>query len=202
MSQIEGFLSLSSPVHHACMSLSPGGSGAGDNMAKHSARQAATALGTVPTQLAELETMTVGQLAEKHRDLYGEPTRSRNKGYLLKRLAWRIQELAEGGLSPRSLAKIIELGDQVPARWQAASAPEATAVPPPTTPRDPRLPAPGTVLTRTHDGVQHEVTVGSDTFTYAGREFRSLSAVARDITGTAWNGWTFFGLKATTARAA
>ena len=169
------------------------------------AHDAAQALGSVPQQLAELESMTVGQLAEKHRELYGEPTRSRNKGYLQKRLAWRIQELAEGGLSPRSLAQIAALGDELPAKWRRPAAPipvlDATPAPAPT-PRDPRLPPTGTVLTRFHDGQKHEVTVGSDSFEYGGRTFRSLSAIAREITGTRWNGWTFFGLKPALQRVA
>ena len=68
------------------------------------ARANARELGDVPAQLAALETMSVGQLAEKWRELYGEPTRTRNKDYLKKRLAWRIQELAEGGLPPGAVA--------------------------------------------------------------------------------------------------
>ena len=61
------------------------------------AKDASKALGTIPQQLAELAGLTTGQLAAKHLELFGEPTRSRNKDYLRKRLAWRIQELAEGG---------------------------------------------------------------------------------------------------------
>ena len=80
-------------------------------MSKATARARANAreLGDVPTQLAALEQMNVGQLAEKYRELYGEPTRTRNKEYLRKRLAWRIQELAEGGL-PASALERIEIG--------------------------------------------------------------------------------------------
>jgi len=62
--------------------------------------------------------MNVGQLAEKDRELYGEPTRTRNKEYLRKRLAWRIQEQVEGGLSASALERIAQLGDDVPERWR------------------------------------------------------------------------------------
>jgi hypothetical protein len=146
----------------------------GRNITKHFTHAAAKVADPVHRQLVALAAMTVGQLAEKHLDVYGEPTPSRNKEYLRKRLAWRIQELAQGGLSPRSLAKIIELGDELPTRWRLHSpvAPTAVAA---VTRRDPRMPAIGTVLTRVHEGQRHEVTVGADTFTYAGREWRSLS---------------------------
>lgn len=60
--------------------------------------------------------------------------------------------------------------------------------------RDPRLPAPGTVLSREHKGFEHEVEVLESGFRYRGREYRSLSAIAKEIAGTPWNGFTFFGL--------
>ena len=61
-------------------------------------------------QLAALRQMTVGELRERHLEVFGEPSRSRNKDYLYKKVAWRIQEMAEGGLSERALAKIDEFG--------------------------------------------------------------------------------------------
>jgi len=62
-------------------------------------------------------------------------------------------------------------------------------------PRDPRIPPVGTVLRRVFQGVAHEVTVCSEGFEYAGQRFKTLSAVAKHITGTPWNGFLFFGLK-------
>ena len=169
------------------------------------ARDAARALGDVPSQLAALEGMGVPALAEKHLELYGEPTRSRNRDYLRKRLAWRIQELAEGGLPQSALAKIAELGDGLPPRWRMReAAPLAQAQAPAAQqhhPRDPRLPPAGTVLRRVHQGVEHEVTVGLDSFEYAGERFKTLSAVARRITGGAWNGYLFWGLTKKAAHA-
>jgi hypothetical protein len=166
-------------------------------------REAARALGNVPAQLAALDAMSVNELTQKYRELYGEPTRSRNKDYLRKRLAWRIQENAEGGLSERSVSKIIELGDQLPERWrmrQATSQVEACSIAPPAAnARDPRLPPIGAVLTRSHNGASHHVTVLADGFTYDGEHYKTLSAIARHITGTAWNGFSFFGLKANAA---
>ena len=168
-------------------------------MTKNHARatNARRQLGSVPTQLAALSEMTVGDLAERYLELYGEPTRSRNKDYLRKRLAWRIQELAEGGLSAQAVGRIAELGDGIPERWRMRQAEkQQKAEPPPPIERDPRLPGVGGVLRRVYQGVPHEVTVAEDGFEYAGARFKTLSAVARHITGTAWNGFLFFGLKA------
>lgn len=178
----------------------------GDTMMNAAARARANAraLGDVPSQLAELDTMNVGALAEKYRELYGEPTRSRNKDYLKKRLAWRIQELAEGGLSQSALARIQQIGDQLPERWrmrlgQPEGAPQPLADAAPVVqalePRDPRVPPVGTVLRRVFDGKTHEVTVCAEGFEYAGRRYKSLSAVATEITGTRWNGYLFFSLR-------
>jgi hypothetical protein len=133
--------------------------------------------------------MPVRALVEKYRELYGEPTRTRNRDYLQKRLAWRIQELAEGGLPASALARIRQLGDDLPEPWRRRLAPKFNE------PQDPRMPVIGTVLRRIHDGVEHRVTVCADGFDYQGRIFTSLSAVAKHITKVPWNGFLFFGLK-------
>ncbi len=157
----------------------------------------------LPSQLAELETMTIGALAEKYRALYGEPTRSRNKDYLKKRLRWRLQAEVDGGLSEGAVATIHALGDKLPERWrmraQAHAMPGGTLAPPPPPqplePRDPRIPPVGTVVSRVFDGKRHEVTVAADGFEYEGTTYKTLSAIALHITGTRWNGFLFFNLK-------
>ena len=170
-------------------------------------------LDDMPSQLAALETMNVPALAEKYRELYGEPTRSRNRAYLKKRLAWRIEANFQGDLSQGAIARIQQLGDQLPERWQmrlgqpanAANAADATSddAPAPTTqavlattePRDPRVPPVGTVVRRVFDGKTHEVTVCAEGFEYEGRKYKTLSAIANQIAGSRWNGFLFFGLK-------
>jgi len=161
-------------------------------------------LGRGPALLGELAQMTIDQLADTYRDLYGEPTRSRNKGYLRKRLAWRIQELTQGGLSPKALKRIRQLGDELPERWRMrAGLPTPPSEPPVVVtapqpqalvPRDPRIPPVGSVLRRLFEDKQHDVTILDDGFEYAGERFKTLSAVAFRITGTRWNGFLFFGL--------
>lgn len=159
-----------------------------------SAERAAVA--STALQLAALEKMSVGELAEKYREVFGEPTRTRNKDYLRKRVATRIQELAEGGLSPRALDLIEQLASEAPVRWRQPVARngngDAQVVAITKAPRDARLPAPGTVITRQHDGVEHQVTVLADSFEYNGKPYRSLSKIASTITGTPWNGFLFF----------
>lgn len=173
---------------------------------------AAKELGDVASQLAALERMTVGQLAAKHRELYGAPTRMRNKPYLRKRLAWRIQELAGGEPAVHTMARVHErvalLGAELPERWRmriaaqqnAKSAPgslttDAAGSISPLEPRDPRVPPVGTTLTRIFKGTQHSVIVCREGFEHAGRHFKTLSAVAKHIAGAPWNGFEFFRLK-------
>lgn len=153
------------------------------------------AIATVAADLAALQRMTGPELAERYFALFGVPPRSRNKDFLRKRLAWRIQEVAEGGLSERALARIEELGAEAwasccrPTLADTAKQPRTALAP---SARDPRLPAVGTVLTRTHGTTEHHVTVLDDCFEYRDERYRSLSKIARVITGTPWNGYLFF----------
>jgi hypothetical protein len=165
------------------------------NEISHAARRAdAAVIARTAAELAELSRMTGAQMAEKYLALYGQPAHSRNKDFLRKRLAWRIQELAEGGLSERALARIEELGADAlmasrrPTRRTASPTPpvESTAA------RDPRLPPAGTVVRRVHGTTEHSVTVLDDGFDYRGEHYRSLSKIAGLITGTPWNGYLFF----------
>jgi len=211
-------LSLHSFVANASMCLGAGRTARPDEaertmMARDKndeAAKARRAIADIPKQLAALRAMTVGQLRDRYREVFGEPTRSRNKDFLRKKVAWRIQELAEGGLSDRARARIEEFAAHVPVRWRSSKNGDAhTAVTPkaaeasaPDTPveRDPRLPEPGTVLVREHGGVEHRVTVLADGFEYGGQRYESLSKVARAISGTNWNGYLFFSLQRRTRK--
>ncbi len=147
---------------------------------------------SIAVQLSALTEMQVAELAEKYCEVFGEPTRTRNKQYLRKRIAWRIQELAEGGLSPRALERIEQLARQAPVRWRQPVAQKDAKASPMVTTRDGRLPPVGTVISREHKGTEHKVTVLDDGFEYQGQRYRSLSKVARLITKTQWNGFLFF----------
>jgi hypothetical protein len=161
-------------------------------------RQERAAMATIAERLVALEKMSVGELAEKYREVFGVPTRTRNKPYLQKRVAWRIQELAHGGLSERALARIEELAPLAPVRWRTQRSAGGEGLAPadaltPARSRDQRLPTPGSVLVRVHKGVEHRVTVLADGFEYNGERHHSLSKIAKKITGTQWNGHLFFG---------
>jgi hypothetical protein len=166
-------------------------------MVREAAREQAdrAAIAGIAAELAALQRMASAELAEKYAALYGTPPRSRNRDFLRKRLAWRIQELAEGGLSKRALARIEELGPAPLASWRRPARPGTAASPQPPRRRpvrDPRLPATGAVLTRIHGSTEHTVTILDDGFEYRGERYRSLSKIARIITGTPWNGFLFF----------
>ena len=118
----------------------------------------AKAVANVAVHLAALGAMTVAELRSKYENVFGEPTRSHNKDYLRKKIAWRIQEIAEGGLSERARARINELAVGAPDHWQAPArrrmAANGRAE---NAQRDSRLPVAGTVLSRTYKGAEHEV---------------------------------------------
>ena len=152
----------------------------------------------VAGQLAALATMGTAELATRFAELTGQPPRTKNRAYLRKRVAWHLQAAEYGGLSEAALAKIDELAPiamqqfQQSARRRAKPGPAAKAAASGTG-RDPRLPAQGAVIRRLYGGEFHEVRILEGGFEYRGQCFRSLSKIAREITGTPWNGFTFFG---------
>lgn len=148
-------------------------------------------------EIEELRMLKVAELRARYLELFGEESASRNKGYLFKRIAYRLQEKKYGGLTPRARARAELLAIDAPIRRRvtAGTQPRET-VRRPRLSRDPRLPPVGTELRRVFDGVEHVVTVLEDAFTFGGRQYRTLSAIAREVTGTRWNGYGFFGLLA------
>ena len=147
-------------------------------------------------ELAALARMTVGELREKYQAVIGEETRSWNKDFLRKRIAWRIQELAEGGLSERARRRAEELARDADLRIRPPDPGHAgkTVVRRFPVFHDRRLPMPGAVLTRQYQGETVTVNVLEDGFAFRGQVYRSLTAVAKAVTGSHWNGYHFFGL--------
>jgi hypothetical protein len=138
----------------------------------------------IPARLAALKAMSVNDLKTEWRMLYGGTAPNNSRAFLEGRLAYRIQELIFGGPDRETRRMLDLLADEV----------EGTA----TTKKqiaDPRNPVTGTKLIRDWDGVAQTVTVLRDGFDWQGRRYKSLSAVARAITGTRWNGYRFFGLR-------
>jgi hypothetical protein len=155
---------------------------------------------TIEQQIAALRKLSPAQLREKYLEVFSEPSRSGNKDFLFKRVAWRIQSLAEGGLSERARRRAMDLARDADVRLTMPRPKAAAAVPERTVvgslaAGDTRLPMPGAVLTRTYRGQKIQVTVLPHGFDYDGTVYRSLSAVAKAVTGSHWNGYGFFGLK-------
>jgi Protein of unknown function (DUF2924) len=138
----------------------------------------------VLAQLATLTGKTTPELKQLWRELYDRDAPSFNRDFLIKRLAYRIQELAYGGLSARAEAKLKELIEEEDRRLKGKL---------PVHKGD--RPIVGTRLIREWQGVEHTATVLDDGYEYQGRRYKSLSAIARSITGTRWNGPLFWGLR-------
>jgi hypothetical protein len=163
-------------------------------------------------ELGTLPTLTLAQLRHRYAELFGEASHASNKTWLMRRLAWRLQALALGDLSQRARDRARQLANDADLRL---SPPKNPAAQPTTTtsaeptgvssgaaamPADPRLPPPGTVLSRIYKGQQLRVTVMASGFAFQGKIFPSLSALAKAITGSHCNGYHFFRLtKAPTA---
>lgn len=143
---------------------------------------------TVIARLAALKTTATPDLKQQWRDLFETEPPPYNRRFLESRLAYRIQELAYGGLKPETIERLEALGDQLASGKRVARSEVE------------RRPISGTRLIREWQGIEHCVTVRDQDYEYQGRPYKSLSAVARAITGTRWNGWVFFGLKSQRGR--
>jgi len=141
-------------------------------------------------RLAALKTTPTPELKQQWRELFGKEPPPFNRGYIESRLAYRIQELVYGGLKPETVARLEALGEQLDGGNVVVRKTRA----------DDR-PIAGTRLIREWQGVEQTVTVLSDGYEWQGRPYKSLSAAARAITGTRWNGLVFFGLKSQRGRA-
>lgn len=150
----------------------------------------------IAKEIAALGRLTVKELRAKYVEVFGEATRSCNKDWLRKRIAWRIQANASGDLSERARRRADELANDADLR---TTAPKDNQVAITTTAsvafdHDARLPMPGAVLRRPYKGREVVVRVLPRGFEYEGEVYRTLSAVARAVTGTHWNGYHFFNL--------
>ncbi len=152
----------------------------------------------ITRELAALQPLTLHELRSRYAELFGEPTRASNKTWLIKRICWRVQALAEGDLSERARQRAAELANDADLRVTVPQPPRTTSMrmdapagPAPHMP-DARLPAPGTILTRVYKGETLQVQVLRNGFAFDGEVYKSLSAVAKVITGSHCNGFLFF----------
>ena len=153
----------------------------------------------IASQVEELSDLTVNQLQEKWVEVWNEPCRSRNKDFLRKRIAWKIQANAYGGISQRALERARELADETLLKIRNPQLPipnGGTSVQKPFVPSEgTNFPMPGAIITREYNGKKLIVMVLDDGFEFQGTKYKSLSAVAKVVTGAHWNGVQFFGLR-------
>jgi hypothetical protein len=140
--------------------------------------------GAVLAQLAAMQKLSVNELKAKWEALFGTPAPNNARAFLELRIGYRIQELTYGGLTKETRRVLDLLADEVEGKVTRKSMVA-----------DPRNPVVGTRLVREWDGAEHTVTVLRDGYDWQSRKYRSLSAVAKAITGTNWNGFRFFGMR-------
>lgn len=162
----------------------------------------------IAKEVAALERLATRELQARYAEVFGEATRVRHRVYLVRRIAWKLQALSEGDLSERVRQRAAELGRNAELRSMATkkkaasvAGPARTLIKPIHMGADRRLPMPGTILTRTFKGRLIQATVLADGFEYEGKVYKSLSAIAREVTGTQWNGFLFFGISGKEKRA-
>ncbi|MXN66514.1 DUF2924 domain-containing protein [Stappia sp. GBMRC 2046] len=136
----------------------------------------------VREELAHLPEFPPEDLKTRWQELYGAPPPKRlGRLIMIRAIAHRLQEMAFGGVSPATRRRLKRLG----ADLAAGRVPKPASI---------KI-KPGTRLLREWQGEMHEAIVLEREVVYRGQSFRSLSAVAREITGTPWSGPVFFGLK-------
>jgi len=160
----------------------------------------------IAAEIDRLQRLTTGELAERYEALHGRPARTRHRAYLIRKIAWRIQANAEGDLTERARRRAAELADDAEVRVMA---PKMLICPPQpnggatiarTMPNgehnDPRLPSPGSAIVRQYKGRTIRVVVLADGegFEHDGERYRTLSAIAKKVTGSHINGFRFFRL--------
>ena len=153
-------------------------------------------------EVEELRCASIARVRAKYRELFGEEPRTRHRESLFRRVAWRMQALAEGGLSARARLRASAIADDANLRVLAprglldgtAASIESLGAGRARSRYDTRIPRPGTVLEREFRGTAVTAKVLPDGFEYQGRRYRSLSAIACEVTGTRWNGLAFFAL--------
>ena len=139
----------------------------------------------VLARVVALKTTPIPELKKLWRDLFDNDPPPYNRRFLENRLAYRLQELAHGGLKTSTVKRLEQLGEQLDggkARVRSRRVDER--------------PVAGTKLIREWQVTPYEVVVQPDHFEFQGQRYQSLSAIAKAITGTVWNGWMFFGLRA------
>jgi hypothetical protein len=158
-------------------------------------------------EIESLRRASMAELRKKYREVFREETRCRHREHLFRRIAWRLQALAEGDLSERARGRANEIAQDSDLRINAPrdfftvdGERVQTIGDRNRREQDRRLPLPGALLTRKWKGRTVLVEVLAKGFQYGNRQYSSLSAIATAVTGTRWNGLAFFALTRPTGR--
>jgi hypothetical protein len=149
-------------------------------------------MAAISEQIEALKTANVNELTEHFKRLFGQSTTPRNRSFLIRQLTYKIQELELGGVSldvKDRIQKLIEFYDpinKIAIKTDSKNAGQS---------HDARLPMPGSFITKTYKGKRLQVKVLESGFEYESVHYQNLSAVAKAITGSHWNGFLFFGVK-------
>jgi hypothetical protein len=152
----------------------------------------------VLSKVLALQSLSLAELRQQYLQCFpDEKVVPSNKAYLQRRLAHCLQELAFGGLSQQAEERLEQLTQQYdpinrkPEKRAPSPGIEVSGSKPL---RDRRLPIPGTILTKVYKGTPFQVKALEKSFEFQGKTYRSLTAIAKIITGMHWNGYLFFGL--------
>jgi len=138
---------------------------------------------TLASEIASLSKLGIDELRERWKAMFGKaPSRDISRSFLTRAIAYRLQEKAFAGLKPSTRRVLAELALDGVNESSLAAEPS-------------RIVRPGAVLVREWRGISHQVSVLEKGFCFRGKGYRSLSGIAREITGTRWSGPLFFGLK-------
>jgi hypothetical protein len=151
----------------------------------------------VAKEVAALEAMSMADLRARYAQVFGDQTRAGNKTWLVRRIIWRMQALAEGDLSERARKRAAELANDADLRLippKSASVVSSKPSTPSNPEPDHRLPPAGQVLRRLYKGRMIHVRILPKGFEFEGSVYRSLSAVSKAVTGSHTNGFLFFRL--------
>lgn len=156
----------------------------------------------ITKEIATMQRQSVNDLRDRYHAVFGEDTRARNKQWLIKRIAWKLQANEEGDISERARRLAMEIAQSTDIRTSAPkirSRPTKQTCETATTfitlPADSRLPMAGTVLVKSYKGRSVQVRVLPNSFEYEGEQYKSLTAIARIVTGQKnINGFHFFKL--------
>ena len=153
---------------------------------------------TILGQILALKEMSVPELQARYSELFdGKKATSNNKTYLWQRVAYRIQELAYGSLPEEARDKAKELSQEYDPINNKALRPDndvSNSTNKRCISRDRRLPMPGTLITKNYKGVEIRVKILETGFEYNGKVYRTLTAIAKEVTGSHWNGFLFFNM--------